>query len=178
MSLQWRKHLDLNKEKAAKLLLMSLADYSSFYIFYTSNWFFKTLFGYKILWHTVILVYYTHVLYGLVRKSCGKARGHRVGRVLKKRSFFSSRRNWDSPNPLTRRRVSPPPGSGGRGSLTGERGIVWVPIPTYTVVLFIYSVRTLCKGITNGCTLNDLRGILKIFTSIREAKLAIFCIQY
>ncbi len=43
---------------------MSLADYSSFDIFYTSNWFFKTLFGYKILLQTVILVYYTHVLYG------------------------------------------------------------------------------------------------------------------
>jgi hypothetical protein len=36
-----------------------------------------------------------------------------VGRVL---SFFSSRRNWDSPHPVTRRQVCPPPfGSGGMG---------------------------------------------------------------
>jgi hypothetical protein len=46
---------------------------------------------------------------------------HRVDRVL---GIFSSRPNWDSPNPLTRRRVgSPSFGSGGgRGthSLAGE----------------------------------------------------------
>ncbi len=44
---------------------------------------------------------------------------HRVGRVL---SFFFSRRNWDSP--LPRRRIcTPRPGSGGRGTLAGERGV-------------------------------------------------------
>jgi hypothetical protein len=36
---------------------------------------------------------------------------HRVRRVL---SFFSSRRNWDSPNPSPARECPPPFGSGGR----------------------------------------------------------------
>ncbi len=64
---------------------------------------------------------------------------HRVGRVL---SFFFSRRNWDSPNPSSAGECAPPPGYGGRGTLTGERGVGRVPIPTrgtYTVVLFIYT---------------------------------------
>ncbi len=43
--------------------------------------------------------------------------------------FFSSRRNWDSPNPSPAGEC-PPPGSGGRGTLTGERGVGRVPIPT------------------------------------------------
>jgi hypothetical protein len=34
------------------------------------------------------------------------------------------------PPPLTRRRVCPPPGSGGRGTLAGEKGGGRVPIPT------------------------------------------------
>ncbi len=34
------------------------------------------------------------------------------------------------PQPLTRRRVCPPPGSGGRGTIAGERGLGRVPIPT------------------------------------------------
>jgi hypothetical protein len=41
---------------------------------------------------------------------------HRVGRLL---SFFSSRRNWDSPNPSPSGECAPPPspfGSGGMGS--------------------------------------------------------------
>jgi hypothetical protein len=41
---------------------------------------------------------------------------HRVGRVL---SFFSTRRNWDSPQTLSRRRVCPPLG-GGAHSLARE----------------------------------------------------------
>jgi hypothetical protein len=52
---------------------------------------------------------------------------HRVGRVL---SFFSSRRNWDSPNPSPAGECVPPLfGSVGRGTLAGERGGK-VPIPT------------------------------------------------
>ncbi len=48
---------------------------------------------------------------------------HRVGRVL---SFFSSRRNWDSPTP-----TAPPPfGPGGEGTLSCGRGVGGVPIPT------------------------------------------------
>jgi hypothetical protein len=42
---------------------------------------------------------------------------HRVGREL---SFFSSRRNWDSPNPSPAgERALPPFGSGGRVTLAG-----------------------------------------------------------
>ncbi len=51
------------------------------------------------------------------------------------RRFSSSRRHWDSPNPT--------PGSVGRGTLAGERGVGRVPIPTrghtLHVVLFIYT---------------------------------------
>jgi hypothetical protein len=54
---------------------------------------------------------------------------HRVGRVL---SLFSSRRNWDSPNPSPAGgwATPHPPGSGGRGTLAGERGVGRVLIPT------------------------------------------------
>jgi hypothetical protein len=45
---------------------------------------------------------------------------HRVGRVL---SFFSSRRNWDSPNPSPAGECAPSTGSGRRGTLAGERGV-------------------------------------------------------
>ncbi len=53
---------------------------------------------------------------------------HRVGRVL---SFFSSRRNWDSPPPLAAGECAPPTlWSGGEGTLAcGLRG-GGVPIPT------------------------------------------------
>ncbi len=60
------------------------------------------------------------------------------GRVL---SLFSSRRNWDSPNPSPAGKCAPPPfGSGGSGTLAGERG--WESPSfdegTNTVVLNIY----------------------------------------
>ncbi len=45
---------------------------------------------------------------------------HRVGRVLR---FFSSRRNWDSPNPSPAGECAPPLVPGGRGTLAGERGV-------------------------------------------------------
>jgi hypothetical protein len=71
--------------------------------------------------------------------------GHRVGRVL---SFFSSRRNWDSPNPSPAGECAPPPfGSGGRGTWHTrwrERG--WESPNsdegTYTVV-YSANIRTL-----------------------------------
>ncbi len=45
---------------------------------------------------------------------------HRVGRVL---SFFSSRRNWDSPNPAPAGECAPPPRFWGEGHTRGrERG--------------------------------------------------------
>jgi hypothetical protein len=64
---------------------------------------------------------------------------HRVGRVL---SFFSSRRNWDSPNPSPAGEYAPPPfGTGGRGTLAGERGGGRVPIATRGHTLW-YSLYT------------------------------------
>ncbi len=67
---------------------------------------------------------------------------HRVGRVL---SFFSSGRNWDSPNPSPAGECDPPPGSGGRGTLVGERGVGRVPISTrrHTMWYSLY-MRTFC----------------------------------
>ncbi len=54
--------------------------------------------------------------------------GHRVGRVL---SLFSSRWNWDSPNPSPAREWAPPNlWFRGRGTLAGERRGGRVPIPT------------------------------------------------
>ncbi len=63
----------------------------------------------------VVLVSRIYVLRGLIPTSSGT---HRVGRVL---SFFSSRRNWDSPTPSPAGECAPPPGSGGKAhSLTRE----------------------------------------------------------
>jgi hypothetical protein len=65
------------------------------------------------------------------KKKCAAMVGctlHRIGRVL---SFFSSRLNWDSPNLSPAGECAPCPfGSGGRGTLDGERGGGRVPIPT------------------------------------------------
>jgi hypothetical protein len=61
---------------------------------------------------------------------------HRVGRVL---SFFSSRQNWDSPQPLTRRRVWPhPPRFWGEGHTWGWENPNSDEC-TYTVVLLLYT---------------------------------------
>ena len=82
----------------------------------------------------------------LSRKINKDTSAHRVGRLL---SIFSSRRNWDSPNPSPAGECVPPPfGSGGRGTLAGERGGAYgrVPIPTrgHTLWHSLY-VCTLCK---------------------------------
>jgi hypothetical protein len=65
---------------------------------------------------------------------------HRVGRVL---SFFSNRRNGDSPNPSPAGECAPPPRFWGRGTVAGDRRTVWrVLIPTggaYTVVIFKFT---------------------------------------
>jgi hypothetical protein len=73
-----------------------------------------------------------------------------IGRVL---SFFSSRRNWESSNPSPASEYAPPPGSGGRGTLAGERGFGGVPIPTrghtrmlYSLYIYTYFV-TKSKGV-------------------------------
>ncbi len=67
---------------------------------------------------------------------------HRVGREL---SFFSSRRNWESPNPSPAGEcaVPPSPGSGGRGTFAGDRGGGRVPIPTRGHTLWYSLLRAL-----------------------------------
>ncbi len=67
-------------------------------------------------WHTF------HFLHHPSHTTLGNE--HRVGRVL---SFFSSRRNWDSPNPSPAGECATPFGSWGRGTLAGERGVGRVP---------------------------------------------------
>jgi hypothetical protein len=63
-------------------------------------------------------------------------------------SFFSSRRNGDSPNPSTAGECAPPFfDSGGRGTLAGERGVGRVPIPTNGHTLW-YSVNTYTYFVT------------------------------
>ncbi len=50
---------------------------------------------------------------------------------IKSTTVYAPRRNWDSPQPPTRRLVCPLPSvSGGRGTLAGEKGVGRVPIPT------------------------------------------------
>jgi hypothetical protein len=74
---------------------------------------------------------------------------HRVGRVL---SIFSSRRNWDSPNPSPAGKRPPHFGSGGRGTLAGEKGGGRVPIPTrghtlwYSIYIYVLCANTVYRG--------------------------------
>jgi hypothetical protein len=66
-------------------------------------------------------------------------RSHRVGRVL---SFFSSRRNWDSPSPHRQARMPPSLWfrGGGAHSLAGKGwGSPNSKEGTYTVLLFLYT---------------------------------------
>jgi hypothetical protein len=91
-----------------------------------------------------------------------KHAGHRVGRVL---SFFSSRRNWDSPNPSPARECVPPPPlwfweeghtrwrERGWESPSSNEG-------TYTVVLFIYVyfvMQVHCRYCHGPCLLQYLK---------------------
>ncbi len=61
---------------------------------------------------------------------------------IKSTTVYAPRRNWDFPQPPTRRLVCPlPPVSGGRGTLAGEKGVGRVPIPTRGVhcgTLYMY----------------------------------------
>ncbi len=62
--------------------------------------------------------------------------------------LFSSRRNWDSPNPSPAGECAPP-ASGGSGTLACERGVGRVPIPTrgHTLQYFLY-IRTFCMKVS------------------------------
>ncbi len=89
----------------------------------------------RFLVFCIILVFLWRVSFVLV---CMRFRIHRyvyssahiVGRVL---SFFSSRRNWESPDPSPAGECAPPPPPRERGweSSNSDEG-------TYTLVLFIY----------------------------------------
>ncbi len=88
-------------------------------------------------------------------------------------SFFSSRQNWDSPNPSSAGKCAPPPphpppplGSGGRGTLAGERGVGRAPIPTsgHTLRYPLY-IRTLWRKFNVICKLKgrSLKKSLKVY---------------
>jgi hypothetical protein len=77
------------------------------------------------LWHAARLFKLKHLFDLCSEVSYMMVFYHRVGRLL---SFFSSRRNWDSPNPSPQASVPPPPMFVGRGTLAGERGVGRVPI--------------------------------------------------
>jgi hypothetical protein len=89
-----------------------------------------------------------HQQYGqLWNAGCLFTTSHRVGRVL---SFFSSRRNWDSPTPHMQASVplggAPPLDSGERNTLACGRGGRWSPNSdegTYTV--FVPSMDLQCR---------------------------------
>jgi hypothetical protein len=85
-------------------------------------------------------------------------------------SFFSSRRKWDSPNPSPAGECAlpPPPGSGGRGTLAGERGVGRVSIPTrgHTLWYSLYTVNVLCER-TVGYLYKHISGLSSVCCSLR-----------
>ncbi len=90
---------------------------------------------------------------------------HSVSRVI---SFFSSRRNWDSPTPHPPPASVPPPHRvpGRRGTLACERGGGRVPVPTMGHTLW-YSINicTLCgRGIWRIQKMNGKTEMNVVFT--------------
>ncbi len=83
-------------------------------------------------------------------------------------SFFSSRRNWDSPNPSSAGEYAPPPfGTGKRGTLAGERGGGRVPIATRGHTMW-YSVDTYFgPAILSRTVLKNIGFSLKVGKSFR-----------
>jgi hypothetical protein len=66
---------------------------------------------------------------------------------IKSTTVYAPRRNWDSPQPPTRRLMCPlPPVSGGRGTLAGEKGVGRVPIPTRGIHCGTLNMYVLCDS--------------------------------
>jgi hypothetical protein len=96
-------------------------------------------------------------------------------------SFFSSRRNWDSP-PLSRKRVCPPtlwPGE--EGTLARGRGVGGSPNSdegTYSVVLYsIYKYFVTKESSVSGknvCVLCNNRGVQRCFGTILYCRARLF----
>ncbi len=83
---------------------------------------------------------------------------------IKSTTVYAPPRNWDSPQPPTRRLVCPlPPVSGGRGTLAGEKGVGRVPIPTRGIHCGTLYMYILCAWIV----------ILSVYGTIAEVKLLI-----
>ncbi len=83
-------------------------------------------------------------------------------------SFFSSRRIGTPPTPRPQASVSPPPfGSGGRGTLAGERGGGSVPIPTRGHTLwYSVNIRTLwVKGGIDTLECGDFYSVQKMYNA-------------
>jgi hypothetical protein len=71
---------------------------------------------------------------------------------IKSTTVYAPRRNWDSPQPPTRRLVCPlPPVSGGRGTLAGEKGVGRVRIPTKGIHCGTLYMYVLCGVETTVC---------------------------
>jgi hypothetical protein len=87
---------------------------------------------------------------------------------IKSTTVYAPRRNWDSPQPRTRRLVCPlPPVSGGRGTLAGEKGVGRVPIPTRGIHCGTLYMYVLCERKPRGrqYTVAQGRHIKKIIVS-------------
>jgi hypothetical protein len=94
---------------------------------------------------------------------------HRVGRVL---SLFSSRWNWDSPNPSPAGECAPPPppGSGVWDTFAGERKVGRVTnsdVGIYTVALFRYTYSVLFQVKRTMTTLQIRPSIFGLLSSLR-----------
>ncbi len=65
---------------------------------------------------------------------------------IKSTTVYAPRRNWDfPPTPHPHASVPPPPVSGGRGTLAGEKGVGRVPIPTKGIHCGTLYMYVLCE---------------------------------
>jgi hypothetical protein len=96
--------------------------------------------------------------------------GHRVGRVL---SFFSSLRNWDSPNPSPAGDCAPPPPVLGGSTLAGERRVGRFPIPTrgHTLPRTLWGQSSKSSKIVGASQIQSLRNYHSISGQQKENKI-------
>ena len=88
---------------------------------------------------------------------------------IKSTTVYAPRRNWDFPQPPTRRLVCPlPPVSGGRGTLAGEKRVGRVPIPTRGVhcgTLYMYVL----------CAIKVPFSLLTMLSQLKTRQLTKYC---
>ncbi len=87
---------------------------------------------------------------------------------IKSTTVYAPRRNWDSPpTPYPKASVPPPPFSGGRGTLAGEKGVGRVPIPTKGIhcgTLYMYVLCDLGDGALQEYYLNSLKLLYRLMS--------------